>query len=140
MRMKKRTDVLKQQMSHLGRKGVPLLVICQKFIIGHPKAPTPAWMLNGYMQVMVTGLVPGNFNSDNIEPVLEKFEHLLFSTEWIQTREVKADILSFLGFGQKGDQMIGVALKYLFATLHEVCPRAVPKDAQEATVSETSIC
>ncbi|KAG0644937.1 Fatty acid synthase subunit alpha [Hyphodiscus hymeniophilus] len=111
------TDVIHTQMMHLGRKGAPLLAICQKSITGHPKAPAAAWMLNGCLQVLNTGLVPGNSNCDNIDPVLEKFSHVLFPTESIQVPEVKAFMVSSFGFGQKGGQMVGIAPKYLFATL-----------------------
>ena len=109
--------VIDQQMNHLGRKGIPLLAICQKSVTGHPKAPAAAWMLNGCLQVLNTGLVPGNYNCDNIDPALEKIENLIFPTEPIQMKEVKAFLLSSFGFGQKGAQMVGIAPKYLFATL-----------------------
>ena len=112
-------DVINKQMNYLGRKGAPLLAICQKSITGHPKGPAAAWMLNGCLQVMNSGLVPGNFNCDNIDPALEVFEHLLYPAETIQTKEVKAFLLTTFGFGQKGGQMIGIAPKYLFATLNE---------------------
>ena len=112
-------DVLNKQMRHLGRKGAPLLAICQKSVTGHPKAPAAAWMLNGCLQAMDTGIVPGNHNCDNIDPALEEFEHLIYPTESLQVKEVKAFLLSSFGFGQKGGQMIGVAPKYLFATLDQ---------------------
>ena len=112
-------DVINKQMNHLGRKGAPMLAICQKSITGHPKAPAAAWMLNGCLQAMNTGIVPGNYNCDNIDPALEEFEHLIYPTESLEIKEVKAFLLSSFGFGQKGGQMIGVAPKYLFATLDQ---------------------
>ncbi|KAL2061143.1 hypothetical protein VTL71DRAFT_7416 [Oculimacula yallundae] len=118
---KNEPDVLNQQMSHLGRTGPPLLSICQKSVTGHPKAPASSWMLNGCLQVMDTGLVPGNYNADNVDPLLEKFEHLVFPTAPIQMIEVKAFILTSFGFGQKGGQLIGVNPKYVFATLSKEC-------------------
>ena len=110
-------DVINKQMNHLGRKGAPMLAICQKSVTGHPKAPAAAWMLNGCLQAMNTGIVPGNYNCDNIDPALEAFEHLIYPTESLEIKEVKAFLISSFGFGQKGGQMIGVAPKYLFATL-----------------------
>ena len=110
-------DVINKQMNHLGRKGAPMLAICQKSLTGHPKAPAAAWMLNGCLQAMNTGIVPGNYNCDNIDPALEDFEHLIYPTESLEIKEVKAFLLSSFGFGQKGGQMIGVGPKYLFATL-----------------------
>lgn len=112
-------DVINKQMKHLGRKGAPMLAICQKSVTGHPKAPAAAWMLNGCLQAMDTGIVPGNYNCDNIDPALEKFEHLIYPTESLEVKEVKAFLLSSFGFGQKGGQMIGVAPKYMFATLDQ---------------------
>ncbi|KAH8807722.1 phosphopantetheine-protein transferase [Xylogone sp. PMI_703] len=111
------SEVINQQMEYLGRRGAPILAVCQKAVTGHPKAPAAAWMLNGCLQVLNSGLVPGNFNCDNIEPRLAQFEHLLWPTESTQMNEVKAFVLTSFGFGQKGGQMIGVAPKYLFATL-----------------------
>ncbi len=110
-------DVINKQMNHLGRKGAPLLAICQKSVTGHPKAPAAAWMLNGCLQAMNTGIVPGNYNCDNIDPALERFEHIIYPTESLEVKEIKAFLLSSFGFGQKGGQMVGVAPKYLFATL-----------------------
>lgn len=110
-------ETVNQQMTHLGRRGPPILAICQKSITGHPKAPAAAWMLNGCLQALNSGLVPGNFNCDNIDPGLEKFKHLVFPTESISVANIKAFLLNSFGFGQKGAQMIGVAPKYLFATL-----------------------
>ncbi|EPE29993.1 Thiolase-like protein [Glarea lozoyensis ATCC 20868] len=118
---KNEPDVINQQMRHLGRTGPPLLSICQKSVTGHPKAPASSWMLNGCLQVMNTGLVPGNYNADNVDPALEKFEHLVFPTEPIQMAEIKAFILTSFGFGQKGGQLIGVNPKYLLATLGKDC-------------------
>ncbi|KAL4971344.1 thiolase-like protein [Aspergillus desertorum] len=113
-------ETITTQMAHLGRRGPPLLAICQKSITGHPKAAAAAWMLNGCLQVLHSGLVPGNYNCDNIDPTLEQFEHLAFPTEPMQVGEVKAFLNSF-GFGQKGAQMVVVAPKYLFATLGRDC-------------------
>jgi fatty acid synthase subunit alpha len=117
---KNEPDVINKQMEHLGREpGHPLLAICQKSITGHPKAPAAAWMLNGCLQTLSTGLIPGNRNADNVDPVLQKFEHLMFPTRAIQTKEVKAFLLTSFGFGQKGGQIVGIAPKYLFATLNQ---------------------
>jgi fatty acid synthase subunit alpha len=115
---KNEPDVINKQMEHLGReRGHPLLAICQKSVTGHPKAPAAAWMLNGCLQALNTGLVPGNRNADNVDSALQKFEHLVFPTRAVQTKEVKAFLLTSFGFGQKGGQIVGVAPKYLFATL-----------------------
>ncbi|EMD00432.1 hypothetical protein BAUCODRAFT_144102 [Baudoinia panamericana UAMH 10762] len=110
-------ETINTQMTHLNRNSVPLLSICQKAVTGHPKAPAAAWMLNGCLQSMCSGIVPGNPNCDNIDRVLQKYQHLAFPTESLQLPEIKAFLLNSFGFGQKGAQMVGVNPKYLFATL-----------------------
>ena len=109
--------VMQEQMSQLGRtKGNPVLAVFQKHLTGHPKGAAAAWMLNGALQIMESGMVPGNKNADNIDNALEKFDHIAFPNETIHTSEdVKAFIVSSFGFGQKGAQAIGIHPKYLFA-------------------------
>ncbi|GAB1195423.1 hypothetical protein APSETT444_004682 [Aspergillus pseudonomiae] len=111
-------EVIETQMRHLGRTpGRPLWAICQKSVTGHPKAPAAAWMLNGCLQVLDSGLVPGNRNLDTLDEALRNASHLCFPTRTVQLREVKAFLLTSFGFGQKGGQIVGVAPKYFFATL-----------------------
>ncbi|KAL2831661.1 hypothetical protein BJY01DRAFT_260408 [Aspergillus pseudoustus] len=111
-------DVLDTQMEHLGRRrGNPLLCVCQKSLTGHPKAAAGAWQLNGCIQMLQEGIVPGNRNADNIDKQLQQFEHLVFPMESLKVPEVKATLLTSFGFGQKGALSITVAPKYLFAAL-----------------------
>ena len=50
------SKVTNMQMEHLGRKkGNPLMVVCQKWLTGHPKGAAAAWMTNGLIQAMTTG-------------------------------------------------------------------------------------
>ena len=115
---KNESEVLCKQMAHLGRKkGNALLAIFQKYLTGHPKGAAGAWMFNGCLQVLNSGLVPGNRNADNIDKVLEPYDYLVFPSRTIQTDEVKAFSVTSFGFGQKGAQAIGIHPKYLFATL-----------------------
>jgi fatty acid synthase subunit alpha len=109
--------VIQEQMSQLGRsKGNPVLAVFQKHLTGHPKGAAAAWMLNGALQIMDSGMIPGNRNADNIDNALEKFDHIAFPSETIPTsKDVKAFIVSSFGFGQKGAQAIGVHPKYVFA-------------------------
>lgn len=117
---KNESDVICQQMKHLGRKkGNALLGIFQKYLTGHPKGAAGAWMFNGCLQVMNTGLVPGNRNADNVDKVMEKFDYIVYPSRSIQTDGVKAFSVTSFGFGQKGAQAIGIHPKYLFATLDE---------------------
>lgn len=117
---KNESDVLCQQMKHLGRKkGNALLGIFQKYLTGHPKGAAGAWMFNGCLQVMNTGLVPGNRNADNVDQVMEKFDYIVYPSRSLQTDGVKAFSVTSFGFGQKGAQAIGIHPKYLFATLDQ---------------------
>ncbi|CAK4034469.1 sterigmatocystin biosynthesis fatty acid synthase subunit alpha [Lecanosticta acicola] len=110
-------EVLSAEFDHLGRKpGHPVWAVCQKSITGHPKAPAAAWMLNGCLQAMASGVVPGNRNADNIDAAWQHFEHICLPTSPVQAK-IRAFTLTSFGFGQKGGQVIGVSPKYLFATL-----------------------
>ncbi|KAI9703507.1 MAG: 3-oxoacyl-[acyl-carrier-protein] synthase [Bogoriella megaspora] len=115
---KNESDVICQQMRHLGRsKGNALLGIFQKYLTGHPKGAAGAWMFNGCLQVLNSGLVPGNRNADNVDKVMEEFEYIVYPSRSIQTDGIKAFSVTSFGFGQKGAQAIGIHPKYLFATL-----------------------
>ncbi|KAI9745829.1 MAG: hypothetical protein M1818_000510 [Claussenomyces sp. TS43310] len=114
------TGVIQHQLAHMGREpGNPLLCITQKYLTGHSKGAAGAWMLNGCLQVLETGIVPGNRNADNVDSALAKNDMLVFPNRSIQTAGMKAFTLTSFGFGQKGAQAIGVHPKYLYATLHE---------------------
>jgi fatty acid synthase subunit alpha, fungi type len=111
-------QVIQEQLSHLGRKrGNVVLGICQKYLTGHSKGAAGAWMLNGCLQVLNSGIVPGNRNADNIDAKLEESDLLVFPNRTIQTAGIKAFSLTSFGFGQKGAQAIGVHPRYLFATI-----------------------
>lgn len=58
---KNESDALNKQFKHLGRsKGNAVPTVWQKWLTGHPKGAAAAWMLNGVLQVMQSGIVPGN--------------------------------------------------------------------------------
>ncbi|EEA22510.1 3-oxoacyl-[acyl-carrier-protein] synthase, putative [Talaromyces marneffei ATCC 18224] len=117
---KNEANVINQQMNKLGRKaGNPLLTVSQKWLTGHPKGAAGAWMFNGGMQVLQTGIVPGNRNADNIDLVLQPFEHLSYPSHTIQTAGIKAFMLTSFGFGQKGGLVIGISPKLVFAAITE---------------------
>ncbi|KAI0132603.1 fatty acid synthase subunit alpha [Xylariales sp. AK1849] len=117
---KNESSVICQQLRHLGRKkGNAVLGIFQKYLTGHPKGAAGAWMLNGCLQVLNTGLVPGNRNADNVDQVMEQFDLIVYPSRSIQTDGVKAFSVTSFGFGQKGAQAIGIHPKYLYATLDE---------------------
>ncbi|KAK4234871.1 hypothetical protein C8A03DRAFT_37321 [Achaetomium macrosporum] len=114
-------EVLHTQLTHLGRSpGRPVWAICQKSVTGHPKAPAAAWMLNGCLQVLDTGLIPGNRNADDIDPKLRAFHHLCYATQTINMnidgQGPKAFLLTSFGFGQKSGQVVGIAPRLFFAS------------------------
>jgi phosphopantetheine--protein transferase-like protein len=114
------SSALNQQMAHLGRtKGNVLPSIFQKHLTGHPKGAAAAWMLNGVLQVLETGIIPGNRNLDNVEDRLSKFRYILYPSRSIQTDGVKAGILKSFGFGQAGGEVVVVHPDYLYAALEE---------------------
>ncbi|KAI0609573.1 fatty acid synthase [Pyrenophora tritici-repentis] len=115
---KNESDVVCEQMRHLGRKkGNALLGIFQKYLTGHPKGAAGAWMFNGCLQVLNTGLVPGNRNADNVDKIMESFDYIVYPSQAIQTDGIKAFSVTSFGFGQKGTQAIGIHPKYLYAAL-----------------------
>lgn len=122
---KNESDTLCQQMRHLGRKkGNAMMGIFQKYLTGHPKGAAGAWMMNGCLQVLNSGLVPGNRNADNVDAVMEKFDYIVYPSRSIQTDGIRAFSVTSFGFGQKGAQAIGIHPKYLFATLDEASYKA----------------
>ncbi|KAJ2896982.1 fatty acid synthase alpha subunit Lsd1 [Coemansia aciculifera] len=74
-------------------------------------------MLNGILQSLRTGLIPGNRNADNIDRELETFDYALFLSKSVQTSGIKAGLLKSFGFGQVGGELLVVHSDYLFATL-----------------------
>ncbi|KAH8585661.1 putative 3-oxoacyl-synthase [Bisporella sp. PMI_857] len=111
-------DVFQRQLTHLGRtKGNRVLGVFQKYLTGHPKGAAGAWMLNGGLQILQSGIVPGNRNADNVDAYLEKFDHIAFINKPIQTKDIKAFSVFSFGFGQKGAQAVVVNAKYVLATL-----------------------
>ncbi|KAK8107064.1 uncharacterized protein PG998_009077 [Apiospora kogelbergensis] len=120
---KNESSVINQQMVHLGRTpGNPLLVVCQKYLTGHPKGAAGAWMLNGCLQVLESGVVPGNRNADDVDGALRAFPHLLYPSAALDTSSgigIKAFMLTSFGFGQKGGIVVGVTPRALYGALPE---------------------
>lgn len=117
---KNESSTVNDMLNHLGRtKGNPVFGIFQKYLTGHPKGAAGAWMVNGVLQVLNTGLIPGNRNADNVDEYLEKFDKILYPSISIQTDGIKAASITSFGFGQKGAQMICIHPDYVLGTLTE---------------------
>ena len=118
---KNESAVTQLQMQTLGRsEGNPLMVICQKWLTGHPKGAAAAWMMNGLIQSMNTGIVPGNRNADNISTELQGFNHLLYPNESVTRSEpILAAMLKSFGFGQAGAEILLISPNLLLGSLPE---------------------
>ncbi|KAJ2205886.1 fatty acid synthase alpha subunit Lsd1 [Coemansia sp. RSA 520] len=115
---KNESQVIDRQFKHLGRTpGNACPAICQKWLTGHPKGAAAAWMLNGVLQVLRTGIIPGNRNADNISAELEQYEHILYPSQSIQTDGIKAGLLKSFGFGQVGGEVLVLHPDFLAAVL-----------------------
>jgi phosphopantetheine--protein transferase-like protein len=112
------SQLLQKQLEHLGRStGNCILSIFQKYLTGHPKGAAAAWMLNGLLQSMMTGIVPGNRNADNIDKELEACDHIVFLNRSLHTYGFKAGLLKSFGFGQVGGEILVIHPDYLMAQL-----------------------
>ncbi|KAM3582650.1 fatty acid synthase alpha subunit Lsd1 [Umbelopsis sp. WA50703] len=117
---KNESRVVNNQLAHLGRsKGNALLSVFQKHLTGHPKGTAAGWMTNGMLQIINSGLVPGNRNADNIDEVMREFEHIVYPSKSIQTDGIKAGLLKSFGFGQAGGEMLLIHPSYVLAALEE---------------------
>ncbi len=86
--------VLQRQLEHLGRaKGNIVLSIWQKHLTGHPKGAAASWMLNGLIQSMLSGIVPGNGNADNIDQALRSCNLIAHLSVPLRTYGYKAGLL-----------------------------------------------
>ncbi|KAF5649394.1 acyl transferase acyl hydrolase lysophospholipase [Fusarium sp. NRRL 52700] len=117
---KNEAGVIQRQLSHLGRtRGNPAYCITQKYLTGHSKGAAGAWMINGALQALNTGLIPGNRNADDISPELEDNDFLFFPHQSVQATGLRAFSITSFGFGQKGAQAIVVHPRYLYAALSD---------------------
>jgi len=108
------------QMSHLGRTpGQPLYVVAQKHLTGHPKGAAAAWMLNGALQMLASGVVPGNSHGDDIDEELRPFTHLAFLSAPLTLGPgcVRSVLLKSFGFGQASGEILLLHPDYLLASL-----------------------
>jgi fatty acid synthase len=89
-------------MSTLGRSDDnPLWVISQKALTGHPKGAAAAWQMNGLMQAMATGVIPGNHSLDDVDADMQRFPRLVWSDRAfaVPRAAIKAGVVTTLGFG-----------------------------------------
>ncbi|KAJ2503686.1 fatty acid synthase alpha subunit Lsd1 [Coemansia sp. RSA 1972] len=114
------SHILNLQLSHLNRTpGNVIPAVCQKHLTGHPKGPASMWMLNGVLQTLRTGVIPGNRNADNIDQEFKECEHVVFPSRALRTPGVKAGLLKSFGFGQVGAECLVVHADCLMGVLSE---------------------
>jgi len=117
---KNESDILQTQMQALGRKdGNPLVVVTQKWLTGHPKGPASSWQVNGAIQAMLSGRIPGNRNLDNVDPELQANTSLVYTSSTLNVGSLKAVVVTSFGFGQAGGELLIVHPDYFLATLPE---------------------
>ena len=117
---KNESSVVQMQMAHLGRAApTPLPVIAQKWLTGHPKGSAFAWMLNGAVQAMNSGMVPGNRNLDNPDSYLRRFDRLVYPDRTFSPhgRPLRAVYAHSFGFGQAGAEAIIVHADSLWSAV-----------------------
>ncbi|KAJ2210025.1 fatty acid synthase alpha subunit Lsd1, partial [Coemansia sp. RSA 487] len=115
---KNESGVMNKQFRHLGRTpGNVVPIVCQKWLTGHPKGPAAIYMLNGVIQSLRTGIIPGNRNADNIDVELKSCEYALYLSKTVKTPGIKAAMLTSFGFGQVGGELLIVHPDYVLATL-----------------------
>ncbi|MFT7620888.1 MAG: fatty acid synthase [Myxococcota bacterium] len=82
----------------------PLMVVSQKSLTGHSKGSAAAWQLNGALQVMASGVIPGNLQLEDVDDYGQSLEHLCFTDRAIAAprQDLKAALVTSLGFGHIG--------------------------------------
>ncbi len=105
---------------HLGRTpGNPLLTWSQKWLTGHLKGGAMTGQINGTIQAMQEGVIPGNGSLDDVDPSHDRFRHPVYTDRTIRVdrRDLKAALVTTLGFGHVGAFAAVVNPDYFFAAL-----------------------
>lgn len=92
-------------------------VIAQKSLTGHAKGGSAAWQMNGLLQTLETGIIPGHRTSDNIDSRFRDRTFLMFPSKSIHADGIRAGVMSSFGFGQVGGIALVLHPRYLFGAL-----------------------
>ena len=68
-------------------------VMAQKSLVGHSKGGSAAWQMAGLLQTVVSGIVPGNRNNDNVDAKFQQYSYLMFPSKTIHTNGIRAGIM-----------------------------------------------
>ena len=98
---------------------LPIAVISQKALTGHSKGAAAAWQLNGVLQAMADGIVPGNQSLDDVDATMRSFGVMTFSDKSMTTGEnaLRAALITSLGFGHVGAILCVVHPQFFFRML-----------------------
>ncbi|MET1036904.1 MAG: beta-ketoacyl synthase N-terminal-like domain-containing protein, partial [Aeromicrobium sp.] len=104
----------------IGRsEGNPLFVISQKSLTGHSKGGAAAWQIIGLCQVLSGGVVPPNRSLDCVMDDLAEHEHLVWLRRPLATGQLKAGLVTSLGFGHVAGLLAIVHPQGFVATLSD---------------------
>ncbi len=102
----------------IGRSaGNPLYVISQKTLTGHAKGGAAAFQLIGLSQVLTGGVIPPNRSLDCVMDDLAEHEHLVWLRQPLATGQLKAGLVTSLGFGHVAGLIALVNPQAFLATL-----------------------
>lgn len=111
----------------LGRTAdLPLMVISQKSLTGHPKGAAAAWQMAGLMQAMADGVVPGNRSLEDVDPAMAELMPMTFTDEPLELGRgrLRAGLVTSLGFGHVG-AIVALAHAHLFWRMLSVEQRSL---------------
>lgn len=94
-------------------------------------------MMNGLIQTLLSGIVPGNKNADNIDQQLEKNDYLVWTNKAVHTVGLKAGLLKSFGFGQASAEILLIHPDYLFAALS---PDQLSNYVTKRDIREKKVC
>jgi fatty acid synthase len=104
----------------IGRSdGNPLFVMSQKALTGHAKGGAAAFQLIGLCQVLSGGVIPPNRSLDCVDDDLATHEHLVWLRQPLETGQLKAGLLTSLGFGHVAGLLAVVHPQAFLATLSD---------------------
>uniref|UniRef100_A0A0W0EUQ4 Putative fatty acid synthase n=1 Tax=Moniliophthora roreri TaxID=221103 RepID=A0A0W0EUQ4_MONRR len=92
-------------------------IMAQKSLLGHAKGGSAAWQMSGLIDSVITGIIPGNRNCDNVDSHFQHRTFLMFPSKTIHTDGINAGVMTSFGFGQVGGTAMIVHPRYLFASL-----------------------
>ncbi|KAF9267936.1 fatty acid synthase [Marasmius fiardii PR-910] len=97
--------------------GNAIPIVAQKSLLGHAKGGSAAWQMSGLLDSVLTGVIPGNRNCDNVDSHFQHRSFLMFPSKTIHTDGIRAGVMTSFGFGQVGGTAMVVHPQYLFASL-----------------------